>query len=247
MANRPNVKPMRLKHGETETHGAQMKRLITVLLLIALCPLQACSLWYSAEAIEAWVVDKETNQPIEGVIVVAHWQLYGGLHPDDAGELTILETVTDKAGRFHFPAWGPRLSSARLAWMDPEILLFKSGFKYQSLSNEITTERLKNWGPSLRRSEWNRKTIKMEKFGGSLREYEDHLAFLRTSLRFAYRGENCEWKQVPRMIVSQHKENLRFKAAGIVSPLGDSVLTINAVQNQKQCGKPQDFFGVYLK
>ena len=84
----------------------------------------------------------------------------------------------------------------------------------------------------------------MEKFNGSLREYEGHLAFLRTSLDFAYDGENCEWKQVPRMIVSQHKENLRFKAAGIISPVGDSVLTINAVHNQKQCGQPQEFSGV---
>ena len=224
-----------------------MKRLITVLLLIALCPLQACGMWYSAEAIEAWVVDAETNKPIEGVIVVAHWQMYGGLHPDNAGELTILETVTDKAGRFQFPAWGPKFAKARLVYMDPEILLFKSGFKYERIANELIFAALSDYGPSLRRSRWNGKTIKMEKFGGSLREYEEHLAFLRTSLDFAYRGENCEWKQVPRMIVSQHKENLRFKAAGIISPVGDSVLTINAVQNQKQCGKPQDFFGEYLK
>ena len=143
-----------------------MKRLITVLLFIALCPLQACGMQYSAEAIEARVVDAETNKPIEGVIVVAHWQLYGGLHPDDAGELTILETVTDKAGRFHFPAWGPKFANARLAWMDPEILLFKSGFKYERIANELIFAALSDMGPSLRRSRWNGKTIKMEKFGG---------------------------------------------------------------------------------
>ena len=44
-----------------------MKRLITVLLLVALCPLQACML-YSAEAIEAWVVDSETNKPIDAAL-----------------------------------------------------------------------------------------------------------------------------------------------------------------------------------
>ena len=53
--------------------------------------------------------------------------------------------------------------------------------------------------------------------------------------------------QAPKMIASQHKENLRFKAAGIIDPLGDSVLTINAVRNQKQCGQAHEFFKEYLK
>ena len=230
-----------------------MRKLLSVLLVAAFLPLQACGKQYSAEPIEAWVVDAETSQPLEGVIVVAHWQLYGGLHPDRLGELTILETLTDKTGRFHFPPWGPKsvsaglVTNARLAHLDPEMLLFKSGYKYQRIANELTSAVLNDAGPSLRRSQWNGKTIKMEVFKGSLREYEKHLAFLRTSLSFAYEGENCEWKQTPRMIVSQHKENLRFKAAGITSPVGDSVLTINAVHNQKQCGQPQEFFREHLK
>ena len=242
--------PMTLKHGETETHGAHMKRLITVLLLIALCPLQAC-MWYSAEAIEAWVVDAETNKPIEGVIVVAHWQLYGGLHPDDAGELTILETVTDKAGRFHFPAWGPKSlpagspSNARLAYMDPEILLFKSGFKYQRVANEMTTEKLKNAGPSLRRSEWNGKTIKMETFKGALDEYADLLSRLTTSLGFAYNGKNCEWRLLPRMIAAQHEEKQRLKEHRLFGAL--SMYSVENLGGQEKCGLAIDFFRDYLK
>ena len=56
-----------------------MIRLLAIrsLLLAFLLPLQACGAppWYKAEPIEAWVADAETNQPLEGVIVVAHWQL----------------------------------------------------------------------------------------------------------------------------------------------------------------------------
>ena len=217
-----------------------MKRLITVLLLIALCPLQAC-MWYSAEAIEAWVVDAETNQPIEGVIVVAHWQLYGGLHPDNAGELTILETVTDKAGRFHFPAWGPKFANARLAWMDPEILLFKSGFKYERIANELIFAALSDMGPSLRRSRWNGKTIKMEKFKGTTKEYSGDLSFLNGLLRFV--EEDCNWKKTPMILIALDRQRQIFRANGIDSGIY-SLDYFDGLSDKKvrKCGLPRDFF-----
>ena len=223
----------------------------TALLLLMLTPLQSCGFFtYKAEPIEAWVVDAETNQPLEGVIVVAHWQLKGGIEGGNpVGQMMVMETVTDDKGRFHFPGWGPKLRSldGRLKTQSPSILLFKSGYSYRELENALTSKTLRGELDTPLRSDWDGKMIKLEKFGGSLREYERHLAFLRTSLGFAYDGEHCEWKEVPRMIVSQHKENLRFKAAGIVDPLGDSVLTIRAVQNQKDCGKAEEFFREYLK
>ncbi|MEK7322117.1 MAG: hypothetical protein AABZ84_03445 [Pseudomonadota bacterium] len=46
---------------------------------------------YSAEAIEAWLVDAETKQLVEGAVVVAHWQLYGRvIESNPVGELKIL-------------------------------------------------------------------------------------------------------------------------------------------------------------
>ena len=66
--------------------------------------LQACSNTYSAKAIEAWVVDAETKKPLEGVIVVAHWELNYGLEGGGAYQLQVMEDVTDKKGRFYFPA-----------------------------------------------------------------------------------------------------------------------------------------------
>ena len=66
---------------------------------------------YSAEPIEGWVVDAKTKKPIEGVIVVADWQLHkntslGGKIP--ASHLYIVETRTDRNGLFRFEEWGPR-------------------------------------------------------------------------------------------------------------------------------------------
>lgn len=84
-----------------------------VLLLAILLPLPGCVTYpreYSAEAIEGWVVDGETGKPIEGVNVTANWELEidtpGGRSA--VGQMMIMETVTDAAGRYYFPAWGPK-------------------------------------------------------------------------------------------------------------------------------------------
>src|SRR5947209_3399798 len=80
-------------------------------LLIALCilVLTGCYQIYSAEPITATVVDADTKEPLEGVVVVAHWEMKGGLEGGNVeGEVMIMEAVTDAQGKFHFPAWGPK-------------------------------------------------------------------------------------------------------------------------------------------
>ena len=232
-----------------------MRKLLNVLLVAAFLPLQACGKQYSAESIEAWVVDAETSQPLEGVIVVAHWQLYGGMHPDQLGELMILETLTDKAGRFHFPAWGPKsvpaglASNARLRHLDPEMLLFKSGYKYQRIANELTSAVLNDAGPSLRRSEWNGKTIKMERFGGTQEEYAKHVHLLDDDIKFARYSDDCEWKQVPRMLVEIHRLAERFELQEIKLPGwrgGARIRKVTDVDNQQQCGSAKEYFQRYF-
>ena len=67
--------------------------------------------FYSAEAVEGWVVDSVSGKPIEGVIVVAHWQLKSGFEGGTpVNELTIVETLTDPSGHYSFPAWGPKFA-----------------------------------------------------------------------------------------------------------------------------------------
>ena len=68
----------------------------------------AAPMRYTAEPIEGWVVDKENGQPLEGVIVVAHWQLEGGFEGGyPMGQMRVLETLTDAQGRYYFAGWGP--------------------------------------------------------------------------------------------------------------------------------------------
>lgn len=238
-----------------------MTRKLCSLILCGLLtlPLSACAgLQYSAEPIEAWVVDAETKQPIEGVIVVAHWELVGPMENYPVGQIEVLESVTDKNGRFHFPAWGPKLHLAPFSYLtdsDPELLFFKSGYKYIRVSNSLNLRPKKYYydgmpggtkekptGSKRRISFWNGETIKMEKFGGTQKEYADHLSFLKTSLGFAYNGEDCEWKQTPLMLVAQHKEMLRLEESKIFNTLQ----SVERLSGQKKCGSAREFFRNYL-
>src|SRR5881397_1993605 len=106
---------------------------LVVLIIVAL---NACggSLYYTSDPIEAWVVDAETGKPIEGAVVTANWQLVA-MSLDTGGrklrQLEVMETVTDKNGRFLFPGFtklNPTLNELRDE--APQILIFKSGYRY---------------------------------------------------------------------------------------------------------------------
>lgn len=77
------------------------------------------------------VVDEETNQPIEGVAVVAVWYLerYGGGAGPIAKFLDAKEAVTDKNGEFEIPSmfnfhWWPFA-----ALDEPNLIVFKPGYR----------------------------------------------------------------------------------------------------------------------
>ena len=197
---------------------ASMSRLPAIVLslgvaLLAL-PLTACaSFFYRAEAIEGWVVDAESGKPIQGVIVVAHWRLVGGGEGGTpVNELNILESVTDQNGRYSFPAWGPRFAlTGRLESASPEILMFKQGYRYKGLRN--------TWHPDMdtSRSEWDKKTVKLDPFTGTLEQYAQHLSSLSSDLWTTgygvgdHWGDYCGWKAFPNMLRALDKLDEEIK------------------------------------
>lgn len=221
-----------------------MKREMTLFLLLGLLIAQpACTaspLFYSAEAIEARVVDAETKKPIEGVVVTANWQLY---HSTVGGrvsgsQLMVIEAVTDKDGRFHFPAWGPKLALwGYLDNYDPQLLLFKPGYEHQRLTNKVSS---KTSMASRRRSEWNGKTIEFKPFKGTGEEYVRHLSFLMGGLRFI--EDDCQWKKTPKMLMALQEQTDKFKASGIVS----DIYRIDYLPtDEKKCGSVEEYFRRY--
>lgn len=217
-----------------------------------LLPLQSCAFYYKAEPIEAWVVDAETKQPLEGVIVVAHWQLKGGLEGGNpVGQMMIMETVTDAKGRFYFPGWGPKLRSLRgdIKDQSPGILLFKSGHKYRGLQNKTTNKTIRGDLDLPLKSDWDKKMIELQRFKGTTEEYANHIHSLDNDLEWARYGENCEWKQVPVMLVALHRMSESFSSQGVKLrgwQIGATIRKVTEVGNQKRCGSADDFFRKYL-
>jgi hypothetical protein len=197
------------------------KSIIGLVWLFALVSgLPACAgFMYSAEPMEARVIDAETKQPLDGVIVVAHWQLErgtpGGSVP--AGQLAVMETVTDKQGRFAFPGFGPKLAvTSHLVNKDPELILFQSGYRYRALTNEYSGA-IELRTRTVRRSEWDGKMIELKLFKGNMEEYAKHLSSM--PLSWAYNGDDCEWKKIPRLVTAIHEQAMMFRRQSIMANL----------------------------
>lgn len=240
-----------------------MKRKVHCMFFILTCmaalPACATSLTYSAEPIEAKVIDAETKWPIEGVVVTANWQLEQGTMGGNiqVGQLMVMETVTDKDGRFSFPAWGPKTAwQSFLVNDDPQLLLFKSGYEYRRLFNRYTSDRELRTR-SLRRSDWNGKTIELTPFKGTMVEWAEHVSNLGRNMDFMLdfgRGEkarkDCNWKKTPRMLAVLHKMSLYFDAQGVKLKGwrgGEHVLRIQDIPRDLNCGSVDEFFRSYLQ
>lgn len=77
------------------------------------------------------VIDADTGDPIEGVVVLAVWNK---IYPNAAGHTTKFydarEAVTDKNGEFEIPGIGLKILSLL---DDPSVTIFKAGYMYDSL------------------------------------------------------------------------------------------------------------------
>jgi hypothetical protein len=188
--------------------------------------------YYTVDPIEAWVVDADTGQPLEGAVVTANWQLVSpGL--DTGGrklhQLEVMETLTDKNGRFLFPGFtklNPRLLELRDE--DPQILIFKSRYGYFRTSNNYPADKA---SPGAHRSSpINRQTLRMAKADPDVRKYAFDLGFLTTSLMNIWDSGNIE--QTSRMVHALVCERRRLKAIdpAVVLPIAGAPPEANCEQ-----------------
>lgn len=198
---------------------------LSQLKLLGMCTtfvgLSACvslsDLQYSAEPIEAWIVDGATGKPLEGAIVVAHWQLTrGSLGGGEApvGSMMVMETVTDVDGRFTFPGWGPlpNQTEGRLTNRDPTMYAFKSNYDVVELRNNTWENK-----PSRRKSDWNGKKIAVRPFDGNQKGYADRLTVWSHSIDSNLKwGRNCNFRKTPLLADALDREDARLRAFGFV-------------------------------
>jgi hypothetical protein len=184
------------------------------MVAIAVLALNACgSPYYTVDPIEAWVVDAETGQPIEGAVVTANWQLVafsfdtGGRKE---GQLEVMETATDKNGRFYFPGF-TKLNPGgnELREEDPQILIFKPGYDYIRAANQYPLGKEAEQGVH-RKASINGQTLKMKKGSPDIKKYAFELGVFTTSLdNIAYSGGT---QAIPKMIHSLACERRRLIA-----------------------------------
>jgi len=116
--------------------------LIFSCLLSAACTIRP--IVYSQDAIEARVVDLETRESLEGVGVLATWEMW-----DTIGTSTKLlryaDAVTDKDGRFRVEKWGPLPRNPRyiLRQQDPHLWFVQPGYLALHLNNAPLTHKEK--------------------------------------------------------------------------------------------------------
>ena len=161
-------------------------------------------LTYSAKPVQGILVDAQTGEPLMGVIVVAQWIM----HEPGKGSwrrLHVFETTTDSRGNYLIPGWGPKRNAwypwGRLRDRDPEISFFKRGYSPFTIQNRWDRNE------SMRFSEWDEKTIKLQKFTGTLEEWARELGFLQTSLAW---GDVMDWRNVPKMTLAILQERGRI-------------------------------------
>lgn len=233
------------------------KYIAAISAILVTAAVSSCASWvlgFSAEPITATIVDADSKQPLKDVIVVAHWQLVGGGSFVDssgpAGELMVMEAVTDADGKFHFPGWGPKYDFlGRMQNDDPQLIIFKPGYEYKVLSNEVITSEIKDY-QAVRSSDWNKKTITLKKASSDLRKYGESLYNLSSKidsiLRFGFNDDkNCFWKKTPIILVAMHKESAELAGQG-AKMFHHSIFQIENIPTSNGCGNPVEYLKNYL-
>jgi hypothetical protein len=212
------------------------------LMTLLAFPLVSCgSPLYIADPIEAWVVDAETNKPIEGAVVVANWQLVkGGLDgPRQLGQLEVKEAVTDKAGRFFFEGFrkvNPTLGELRDA--DPRILIFKVGYEYKTVSNNYPAAGTRTPGMQ-RTSPVNGKTVRL-KGTGPLRMGAGDVFYPFLSIDLENVMKDCGWKKIPQTLLAMDRAHQEIKVSHPQATTG--LVTIEFLEaTASECGSASAF------
>ncbi len=89
--------------------------------------------------------------------------------------------------------------------------MFKKGYKFQRLIN--------NWyrGRDTSKSDWDKKTVKLEPFSGTLEQYAQQLSSLSSDLWTTgygvgdHWGDPCGWKSFPNMLRALDKLDEEIK------------------------------------
>ena len=179
-----------------------LKRLGLAAILIAI-PIIALAppLVYFGKEIRGRVVDADTGAPVEGVSIVAEWQIYVMVvQPHLDGRIKVIETTTQSNGDYLVHGWGPvvRPPWGALFKHSPTLTLFKSGYYPKSLLNNRDSDNM------VRKSDFNGKMIQLKRFDGDFQALNSQ--FLSTDAWLT----GC-WRDCPQYVLALDAEAKRLR------------------------------------
>ena len=210
---------------------AKLTRFLFVFTCLGTASCASIDSEYVAAPIKGWVIDRDSKQPVEGAVVVAYWQLEGGLYSKRKTILMASEAVTDENGQYEMSGWGPveNPGSDRLCDYDPGLFVLKHGYASRLLSNfpdigpmcARYDRALKKYVRKSRErvSDWDGKKIEMEKhqpfskpgyITRSLDEViESEVSNMEGTLSrliepYDEDSRNCVWKNLRRAYIEAH-------------------------------------------
>jgi len=194
--------------------------------------------WFSTE-FRARVVDESTGRPVSGAIVLANWELVGGIVEENLlGQLAISEVVTGTDGDFRIPAWGPRfvLGLGHLATTEPKIRILSPNYSPFILNNQPRPMMASNYGRAdmVIHFLYQDQDLKLKPRSTDLHAYDQALDYLRLELSFIYYGRNCEWRSAPRTLAFIHNRKRELSQ----HHRGAQLYYVNELGNQTHCGDP---------
>jgi hypothetical protein len=230
---------------------ALMRRSFSATVLLA--SLAACATNYGGAPLSGRVVDAQTKQPLEGVIVMQYWELRKPTvvgHSEFAGVLHLEETVSDRQGQYSFRSWGPVSVPFRTVVYptSPSLYLFKPGYLLEGQSNFARSRPSEAHEDSRSlRSEWDNHTFELKPAAGS-RDYDRLMQEFQSNFSFIFRKvtyqPDCHWVKIPRMISEIYKEKQKLLRAGDSSVIA---VDLERFPDQDSCGNASTVFGDYLK
>lgn len=211
-----------------------------VILTVLLFLVGASGLVIASSGVSGVVVDANSGEPVEGVVVVAKWDIFG---PEfsTVDVIAIEEALTDSGGTFEINGWGPRLNGrfwyAGLAGYAPELIVFKAGYvpAFKRNHQARTLAGIYRMTDAL-----DGATIAIARRPDDLERYLSLITDVETRITRLLAGPNCRWREFPGLLMAMHRVGQTARHAGLD---GRSLLVERIPR--RDCGDPQEFFRGY--
>ena len=168
--------------------------------------------FYISLPIQGKVIDSGTGKPLQGVIILANWDLYVDtfMHKNSLGPIYLNETITDDLGEFRFSFWIRVPLRGSMESYSPVLRLYKQDYRVGGGINN------RQYNPILFiSSDFDGKSIELEPFVGTQKEYAEHIKDKIDFELSSIGNDNCILNKAPLILQAMEDVQTKFMMEGI--------------------------------